>query len=117
MLSQEQIEKFKNILIETKKSLEAEIQKLETPLDVGDFPGEDDNVDESEATFNNRSAAASLREVLGNVESALLKIEKGEYGICENCGKEISPSILEISAESRFCQECNLKQFSQNQKE
>jgi DnaK suppressor protein len=54
---------------------------------------------------------------LGNVESALLKIEKGEYGICENCGKEISPSILEISAESRFCQECNLKQFSQNQKE
>lgn len=112
MLTQEQKNQFKKRLEDAKVSLEAEIKKLETPLDVGDFPGEDENMDESAATFNQRSAAVSLREILTNTESALAKIEKGTYGICENCGKEISQSVLDISPEARFCQECNKENVS-----
>lgn len=108
-MTQEKKEQIKKRLEDTKLSLEAEIKKLETPVDVGDFPGEEDNADESTATFNQRSAAVSLREVLTNVESAISKIDKGTYGICENCGKEISQSLLDIAPESRLCQDCNKK--------
>jgi DnaK suppressor protein len=107
MLLPEEIKKIKEKLEEMKLSLESEISQLEKPIDVGDFPGEDDNTDESTATFNRRSAAASLRQVLNNIDLALSKIQKGTYGICEKCGKEISKTLLEISPESKFCQECN----------
>lgn len=109
MLNQEKKEQLKKQLESAKLSLEAEIKRLETPVDVGDFPGEDDNADESTATFNQRSAAVSLREVLTNVESALSKMETGTYGTCENCGEEISETMLDITPEARFCQDCNKK--------
>ncbi len=109
MINQEKKEQIKKRLEDTKLSLEAEIKKLETPVDVGDFPGEDDNTDESTATFNQRSAAASLREVLTNTEAAISKLDKGTYGICEDCGEEISQGLLEVAPETRLCQSCNKK--------
>jgi DnaK suppressor protein len=108
-MTQEKKEQLKKRLEDTKISLEAEIKNLETPIDVGDFPGEDDNADESTATFNQRSEATPLREVLTNVESAISKIEEGTYGICENCGQEISQDLLDIAPEAKLCQSCNKK--------
>jgi len=37
---------------------------------------------------------------------ALEKIEKGRYGNCEKCGKEIDEKRLKISPEARFCLNC-----------
>ncbi len=112
MLSKEKIEKYKNTLEGMKESLEDEIAHLETPVDMGDFPGEDENTDESEQAFNQRSSASSLRDELDEVESALIKIQKGNYGKCESCGQEIEEEILDISPESKFCRECNKKNIN-----
>ena len=109
MISEEKKKKLKNNLEEAKTSLEEEISKLETPADMGDFPGEDDNTDESEQSYNQRSAAASLRGELDDVESALIKMDKGNYGKCESCGEEIEEEVLDISPDARFCRECNKK--------
>jgi len=43
---------------------------------------------------------------LENINSALEKIEKGKYGICERCGKEIPTERLKISPEAKFCLRC-----------
>jgi len=48
----------------------------------------------------------SLELRLKNIDLALGKIEKGEYGICEKCGKKISEERLKVSPESRFCLRC-----------
>ena len=48
----------------------------------------------------------SLELKLKNIELALEKIKKGEYGICEKCGKEIPEERLKVSPESRFCLKC-----------
>lgn len=49
----------------------------------------------------------SMELKLQNVNLALEKIEKGNYGICEKCGKEIPIERLNISPESKFCLKCN----------
>jgi len=48
----------------------------------------------------------SLELRLKNINLALEKIEKGKYGICEKCGKEIPEERLKVSPESRLCLKC-----------
>jgi len=48
----------------------------------------------------------ALETRLKDINTALEKIKKGNYGICEKCKKEISEEKLEISPESRFCLKC-----------
>jgi len=48
----------------------------------------------------------SLELRLKNINLALEKIEKGRYGNCEKCGKEIDEKRLKISPEARFCLNC-----------
>lgn len=50
--------------------------------------------------------AASLREALDEVETALGKLEAGTYGVCESCGQRISPPRLEAMPAARLCMDC-----------
>lgn len=50
--------------------------------------------------------ATTLKETLSEVEHALSKLETGEFGKCERCGKEIAAARLEAMPASRFCIEC-----------
>jgi DnaK suppressor protein len=46
------------------------------------------------------------REKLHNINEALLKIQEGEYGICEECEEEIPIGRLRIVPFGRYCSEC-----------
>ncbi len=46
---------------------------------------------------------------LKNINNALKKIEKGDYGICEKCKKQIPDERLNIYPEARICMDCRLK--------
>lgn len=48
----------------------------------------------------------SLETKLQNINLALEKIKKGEYGKCENCKKEISEERLKAFPEARTCNSC-----------
>ena len=43
---------------------------------------------------------------LKQVESALEKIENGEYGICDQCEKKIPEARLKIIPYTEFCTQC-----------
>jgi DnaK suppressor protein len=47
-----------------------------------------------------------IRVELAKVEHALDKIEKGTYGICDNCGKPIDPARLEALPQATLCMDC-----------
>ena len=47
-----------------------------------------------------------LETHLKSVVSALEKIKKGEYGICENCNKKIPTIRLKVYPEARTCLKC-----------
>jgi len=51
----------------------------------------------------NLTLAASLREQLSDVETALERLSAGSYGICETCGATISEARLEAMPATRFC--------------
>ncbi len=48
----------------------------------------------------------ALETRLRNINSALEKIKKDKYGICEKCQKEIPIERLKVSPEARFCLKC-----------
>jgi DnaK suppressor protein len=45
-------------------------------------------------------------EHLSHIEAALKRIEDGTYGICENCGKPVSPARLEAMPWATLCIDC-----------
>jgi DnaK suppressor protein len=46
------------------------------------------------------------REKLANIDEALMKIDDGEYGICEECEEEIPLGRLKVLPFARFCVKC-----------
>ena len=111
-----EIEKYKEKLEKEKESLEKELQKfaskdkkLEGDWDTK-YPeigeGEDEAADEVEEYANMLPIEYKLETKLRDVKNALDKIEKGDYGKCEKCRKEISEARLEIYPEARTCGKC-----------
>ena len=47
-----------------------------------------------------------LRSELSTVEHSLEKIDKGTYGICDNCGQPIAPERLEALPQANLCINC-----------
>jgi DnaK suppressor protein len=46
------------------------------------------------------------RRTLNEVESALIRMKKGEYGTCDHCGTEIPKARLEALPWARLCIHC-----------
>lgn len=50
-----------------------------------------------------RVLAENLRALLAEVEHALVKLDTGNYGTCEECGEPISAARLEAMPATRWC--------------
>ena len=51
-------------------------------------------------------------KILQAIEEALVRIDKGTYGICRDCGDPIAPARLEAIPWTRVCISCKQKQNS-----
>jgi len=65
--------------------------------------------DQVEEFSNLLSLEYNLETRLKNINLALEKIKKTDYGKCENCGREIKKERLKICPEARFCLKCEKK--------
>jgi len=101
---------FKLILEKTRSLLKEQIKKLNIMPDRGiDRAAMEEEADQEEEFVNQQSAAYTLKERLADIDSSLVNIKKGKYGICSKCGKQISAKILKIAPESKLCQDCKKK--------
>ena len=50
------------------------------------------------------------RQLLRKIEDAIERIEEGRYGICEECGEDISIARLKARPVTQLCIECKSKQ-------
>lgn len=48
----------------------------------------------------------SLKSQLSDIDEALSRIEKGTYGVCAKCGKDIPAARLEFRPSSIYCVDC-----------
>jgi len=107
MLSKEKVEDYRKKLEAEKSRLMEEIKKDERPEDFGDdVDSFDEEADEAEEYANKLSMSQAVKDRVNEIDSALNKIETGSYGLCENCGKEISEELLSVAPESRLCENC-----------
>jgi RNA polymerase-binding transcription factor DksA len=69
----------------------------------------DTEADEAEERSAGAGMAQAVQDRHEAVVSALSKLEKGTYGTCESCKKEIEPALLAVDPESRLCKGCKAK--------
>jgi DnaK suppressor protein len=50
------------------------------------------------------------RKLLQKIQKAIQKVEDGTYGICEECGDEISEERLKVRPEASLCIKCKEEQ-------
>ena len=65
-----------------------------------------DSIDQEQAFLH----ASRESEYLGELDLALKRIEKGIYGVCDECGGKIPVKRLEAYLAARMCIECKTKQ-------
>lgn len=110
MIPKQEIVKLEAALKQEKKRLEKEIKGLGTPDLGSDVNDEDEETDETEETVNQEAVLQSLKGRLKDIKLALDKIGANAYGICEECGNDISLDILRVAPESRLCKDCKAKE-------
>lgn len=120
MLNKKDLKHFEDRLLEERKKLLGQLGYLEKTLNqtqrdsAGDlsaysFHMADMGTDamEREKTFLFASAEGRL---LYNVDQALRRLYRNEYGICQSCGKEIGKARLDAIPHVSLCVACQEKQ-------
>ena len=114
------IEDLKGKLEAQKKTLQKELESFakedpnlkhnwDTKYPNREDGDKDEEADEVQEYDNKLSLEYSLELKLKDVTMALEKIEKGTYGICENCGKKIGEERLLACPEAKTCLKCHQK--------
>ncbi len=112
MLAKKKKEYFRKLLTERLDQLLTEANKTVSGMtDQGDnFPDPTDRASlESERNFTLRIRDRE-RKLISKIKEALDRIENGTYGICEECGEEISENRLKARPVTTLCIECKKKQ-------
>ncbi len=119
-LSKSKLKFFKKLLEEEREKLKKELKEIEIGLmrvaqseAAGENAYEDSYADSGTATFERErdlSLERNVRDLLSRVEIALNKIEKGNFGICSHCGREIGFQRLEALPYADLCIECKKKE-------
>ena len=101
----EKLEYFRNVLAEEMKSLLGEAGKTVTEMtsDSSNFPDPTDRAtQESDRNFELRIRDRE-RKLINKIKDALDRIDNGEFGICEECGDEISEARLKVRPVTTLC--------------
>nr|MBC7245245.1 TraR/DksA C4-type zinc finger protein [Chloroflexota bacterium] len=84
-----------------------------TAMDERERPGYGthmaDNATEVFEQAKNLAVRQRLRHTLNLVNKALEKMEKGTYGICEQCGDPIDPARLKALPYATLCMYCQAR--------
>jgi DnaK suppressor protein len=94
----------------------AEKRKMESvdlKNEISDFY---DSADEERDRQLSHLLSDREREKLFEIDEALMRIEEGTYGICEECGKKILETRLRIMPFARLCVACQSEQEKKSEK-
>jgi DnaK suppressor protein len=102
-------------LLEERERVHQEFAQLDAEMSksLEDTSGEspyDQHMAETATTTLDREIDLTLQEnaraTLAKIDRALHKVDDGTYGQCDNCGKPIGESRLEIAPYSTLCVDC-----------
>lgn len=107
---------LKEALLTEKLELEENLNRIAKPIDAktGNYEtsfeeiGNDreDNTTEVEEYTDNLPVEIALEKKLQDIILALSKMDKGTYGVCENCQQEIAIERLKANPSAQTCIVC-----------
>jgi len=110
------LSELKEALQVEKAELEGNLGRIAKPVDPAkgnyeatfDEVGNDreDNTTEVEEYTDNLPVELTLEKKLHDIILALEKMEKGVYGICDNCNQEIDIERLKANPSAKICITC-----------
>lgn len=111
------VDKYRKMLLDERQRLESEIDALErdiiggdTAENLGELADYDNHpADQGTDTFEKEkdvSVAGHWRGMIGRIDEALDKMERGTYGECDRCGREIGTERLDAVPYAIYCMEC-----------
>jgi DnaK suppressor protein len=83
-------------------ALERLREALKEEVDVDAEEGDPDLIEREK----NVALVSQLENKMEGIRAALRAIDKGTYGLCERCGKEISVERLEVKPDATLCVQC-----------
>ncbi len=101
-------EQLKTLLLQQRESLRMKVQTLDTTALDGTGYTNHQADDATQAFDQARDLAirTSSEQTLRLIHYALAKFERGTYGVCEGCGKEIDVARLEAIPYTPLCLAC-----------
>jgi len=107
------LDKFRKLLLEQKEQLITKAKKTlneEMALDVDDLP---DEMDLASSEYNQALVfrfRGREKTLIKKIDKAIERIDNGEFGLCENCGEEITLKRLEARPVTTLCIRCKEEQ-------
>lgn len=102
-------DKFKQKLLSLRNEYNKKIGAIDADVHHKNEPVEKDFAEQATQRENDDVLNAlneDAKQIVGQINSALHRIETGEYGICSECGAEISEQRLKIVPYAALCINC-----------
>jgi RNA polymerase-binding transcription factor DksA len=110
---------FSDLLKRNKKKLETEKVRVEKEIKTLDASSKfehvnkrlqeseyESKVEDIEIVEHNKGFREMLTNYLGQIKKAMRNMKRHKYGVCERCGKRISPDRLKADPAAIYCLEC-----------
>ena len=108
-MNKQQLKKFKQLLTEKRDEIVKKAKQTleeDMALDANDLPDEMDLASSEYLQSFTFRLRGREKVFLDKIDQALRKIEDGSFGVCEECGEEISVKRLEARPETTLCIRC-----------
>ncbi len=111
MLAPDRMERLRQELLSERVRVQRSLDGLNTEeLSTDSEIGIGNHMADDATEVFNQEAQVSLKHneehVLEQINSALRRIDQGDYGVCERCGREIDFARLKAQPYARFCMAC-----------
>jgi DnaK suppressor protein len=112
-VNKKDLKRFKELLTKRREEI---VKAAEVVKEQGIGVSADDLADEVDLASSESEQSMSLRlrdrerVLLKKIEKMLVKIEEGDFGMCESCGEEIGIKRLEARPVTDLCIRCKEEQ-------
>ena len=89
--------------------LETDAQPTEARREGSPFGKREEEATESSELEKRLALEKRIGGAIAEIEHALHKLDAGTYGLCDSCGKPISPDRLEALPQASLCIDCKAK--------
>ena len=100
---------YRDKLLQRREALVGQVQAAEAYSRERDAEATQDPADMAANAYTKEllmSMSTNDRQLLESIDSALYRIEGGEYGYCDNCGELIQEKRLEALPWAHHCVKC-----------